>query len=70
MQTRLYNNDYDFQYQDEIVHCGLMDFRIIIFWFKYDLGQKLPTFDQTEVQTHDLKIMTVQFMSLRCRSNH
>ena len=39
----------------------------LYFWFKYDLGQKhhAPQVDPTGVQTHDLQIMTVQFMSLR-----
>ena len=39
------------------------------FWFKYDLIRtEVPSTpsDPTRVQTHDLQIMTVHFMSLRC----
>ena len=41
------------------------------FWFKYnykDRSTTHPKFDPTGVRTHDLQIMTVQFMSLRCIS--
>ena len=35
----------------------------LYFWFKYNLGEK---FDPTRVRIHNLQIMTVHFMSLRC----
>ena len=37
-------------------------------WFKYDLDKSTmhPKFNPTRVRTHDLLIMTVHFMSLRC----
>ena len=37
------------------------------FWFKYDLGQKYyaPQVQPTRFRTHDLQIMTIQFISLR-----
>ena len=35
------------------------------FWFKYNLGKKYHAL-QAWVQTHDLQIMTVHLMSLRC----
>ena len=39
----------------------------IYFWFKYDLDRSImhPQFVLTGVQTHDLQIITVHFMSLR-----
>ena len=47
---------------------GVLIVLFIYFWFKYDLGEKYymdPNFDPTRVQTHDLQIMTVHFMSLK-----
>ena len=42
----------------------------LYFWFKFDLGQKYYTpqvrIDATRVRPHDLQIITVHFMSLRC----
>ena len=36
-------------------------------WIKYDLDRSTthPNFDPTGVQTHDIQVMTVHFMSLR-----
>ena len=41
----------------------------LYFWIKYDLDRRTthPKFDPTGVQTHDLQIMTVHFMSLIMR---
>ena len=43
--------------------CPLM----VYFWFKHELGQKnpIPQVRPERVRTHDILIMTVQFMSLR-----
>ena len=54
---------YQLQYSNVNLHCMSR----YLFGFKYDQGQKCyaPRFDPTRVQTHDLQIMTVRFMSLR-----
>ena len=40
---------------------------IVYFWIQYNLDKSTthPKFDPTGIQTHDLQIMTVHFMSLR-----
>ena len=40
----------------------------LCFWIKYNLDRSNthPKFNTIEVRTHDLRIMTIHFMSLRC----